>query len=221
MLPGLAPSVQIINPLTLLNSPLTRASSSADASSYSFTARQFGVDVPGRTVIALLSHFAGDNGPISLVSIGGIAATILGQTINSGGPIPGVAIASPVGTTGTITFSGPSAFGAACAEMSILGDFSVIDVKSSQGSGARSATIQGVAGGLVVATVGSFTNGGSPSWTWMALTKRLDQSYSDGGNNIGFSYAYDFIIADGAISISATPTTGNSSALIAVSLGPK
>lgn len=183
----------------------------ADNSTYTFSAVNFGTASSDRKIIVAVSGRTLDGSSsgnvITSVTIGGVSATISVQAQNSGNT-QGIAIAAvPTGTSGdvVVVFS-ETMTNADIATYSTTGISS--NVAFSTGTSTANpltANIDVPAGGIAVALAKS--DDGTATATWAGLTERYDESDANGNDISGASLAFATVQTGLTVSCTWTGST--------------
>lgn len=179
MLPGISATI-----LGVVNTPISvalggSAVSTADASSYTFSAVGIGTASSDRTVIvAAFSRNSGSTASISSVTVGGSAATkqsSANYNVAGGSSVCGLyTIPYPTGTTADIVVTLPSSYArAGVAAYAVYGLASVVPSATASATNATTLNLNTnvTAGSVCIGAVYTNPNG---SATWTGLTEDLD-----------------------------------------------
>ncbi len=154
-------------------------SGTATASSYTFSGLNLGTAFPGRYIVAALS-WAAASATLTSLTIGGVTAAILVQTIAPSGGATALCIAAvPAGTSGNvaITLTG-NANGATVALYALKGiNAAAASAIASSTMAAPAATLNVRGGGVVIGVATGASNSGPPSTSWSALTEDAYVNY--------------------------------------------
>lgn len=179
MLPGLSTVMLGVRAASVSYSVGGSAVSTADASSYTFSAVGIGTASSDRTVIvAAFSRNSGNTASISSVTVGGSAATeraSANYNISGGSSVCGLyTIPYPTGTTADIVVNLPSSY--ARAGVAVYAVYGLVSVTPSATASATNATTLNLntnvtEGSVCIGAVYTNPNG---SATWTGLTEDLD-----------------------------------------------
>lgn len=164
------------------------ANDTADAASYSFSSQAIGTAASDRLVIVAVHWDASSSRTISSATIGGVAATVAVQKINSGATPTGVGLiyaAVPTGTTATVavTMSG-GVVRMGIGLWTLTGHLSNTPTTTNSSENASSGTslsasVTPSAGGVVVAAFSA--NNGGINVAWTNVTECYDDNLEAGG----------------------------------------
>lgn len=179
MLPGISATI-----LGVVNTPISvalggSAVSTADASSYTFSAVGIGTASSDRTVIvAAFARNSGSTASISSVTVGGLSATqqsSANYNVAGGSSVCGLyTIPYPTGTTDDVVVTLPGTY--ARAGVAVYAVYGLVSVTPSATASATNATTLNLntnvtAGSVCIGAVYTNPNG---SATWTGLTEDLD-----------------------------------------------
>lgn len=219
-------ALDIINPASL--SYINTYEDPANTNSYNFAGVSFGAAVPSRRiVIAVHWGDAVNSETLASASIGGVAATIHGQTSASAAcRVALISALVPTGTSGTvnITLSGAvdrCGLGVYRAINETSGGPTQVNSDNTASSGLNTTTVNVPSGGWVVAATSYVGVGAGQSFTWSGVTEQYDTAYSDstnvyktGGYETGLS-----LQSNRPISSQCSNTSAANGALVAMSWG--
>jgi hypothetical protein len=193
------------------------ASSSTDASSYTFSAESLGTADSDRYILVGIAARAASARTISSVTIGGVSATILIDH-SSSLSLAGFAIAAvPSGTTGdvVVTFSGTMVRCAiAVYRLLGLGSTTPTDTGTDGGVASLTTNLDINAGGAAFA-VGHRAATGTPTWTNLTL----DANIAVESNNSSFA-SDEFASAQTALAVTCAYSSNVTNVFAALSLAP-
>lgn len=190
--------------------------STADTNAYTFSAEDLGAAASDRNIIVTIMSRSTTGGiTISSVTIGGVSATITGQTNAGAGPsnVGGIVIAEvPTGTSGDIvvTFSASMLrCGIGVYRATGLTSINASDSDSTNALAAPSVSLDVPANGFVIGGAATAT---STTTTWTELTETFDGVIESALTHTGALKEY----ASAQTGLTMTATFGSNSSSIGV-----
>lgn len=193
---------------------------SANASSYTFSAKSLGAASADRKiVVAALRNSGGSTAGVSSMTIGGISATLIVAKNHVNECNSELWQANvPTGTTGDIVVNwGSSANRMGIGVWAVTGAAAAAYATSSSGSSVDNltTTINCPASGCVIAGAA----GNSSTFVWSGVTERFEDA-PEGTNQKGSGASDNFAAAQTGLTVACATTGGGDSSMVVCSFGP-
>lgn len=192
---------------------LQTASTTTGATTFTFSSQNLGTASSDRYIIVGIgTRKAGTTGQINSVTVGGVSATIVGQTKATGdsnNSTAGMAIALvPTGTTGDVVVTMSEAFLRMGISLWSATSLSSITPTDSGTSNASDPTdnLNISAGGFAI---GYSFAGSNVTATWTGLTENFDTNFQTNASHTGASQTFDTIQTGRTITADWTGGTTN------------
>lgn len=164
----------------------TQTSSGTDASSYSFTSQPIGTAAAGRRVVVSIGYASASAVTLSSVTIGGVSASIDGDTdaITGNRRAYIVSAVVPTGTTATVavTLSGTAAR-VGIGVWSLSGGSPTGQTATSINSNSGTLTVTTAVNDVVICAGYASHSSGTVTTTWTDATERFDASIETATNS--------------------------------------
>ena len=196
---------------------VTSASSSADASSYTYSTISLGAAASNRKIVVTVAAYGSGNGrTISSLTVGGVEATqVVAATISTNSPTAAIWIASvPTGITGDIVVTWTAGMiGCDIAVFRLIGASSTAKATGTDivNDGANTVTLFVPGGGVVIAVVlvDSSDASGVSTTSWSATVTEVTDEAVDVGEEVSGSAAWKvYAASQAALVVTATASVG-------------
>lgn len=177
-----------VGPSTLAIAETHEATITADGNSFSFTSCSFGTATSDRYIVVAISAYSGTNGSnINTATIGGISATLLGATNNSGVATAIAYVKVTSGTTGTVAFNLTDGENAVITVFRVTGANTITTGQSLSSTNTGNASLTCGTGAVLVSAArgGSNDTAISASWTGSSVAQSGTVETRPFGHSVG------------------------------------